>query len=130
MFKTSEIQEKNNTGQQEKQKRNSVPYPGFKLGVGRHKVELSVNGGPVIETGEIQKKTIHQEKHDCNTVQNPWFKLGVGRNELKLFVNGPMLETREKKKNPKRCDWTQRKAESNNISNSGYKLGAGKQEVK
>jgi hypothetical protein len=49
---TSEIQEKDNTRQQEKQNPYNVPYPGFKLWVGWHEIELRVNSGPVLETGE------------------------------------------------------------------------------
>jgi hypothetical protein len=54
----------------EKQNSNNVPYPWFKLGVGRHQIELRVNGDPVLETGEIQN-TRHQEKQKRNSFPYP-----------------------------------------------------------
>ena len=29
-----------------------LPYPGLKLGVGWHKIQLGVHGGPVLEAGQ------------------------------------------------------------------------------
>ncbi len=96
MLKSSEIR---NTPHQEKQKRNSVPYPWFKLGVGQHKVELRVNTVSCISDRRDKKKiqgnvTGHKEKLNRVTYLILNTNLGQGGRRANVSNGGLMFKTK------------------------------------